>query len=110
VVGYVFAVNGGINSADIYANRTLFEKLWEKQIKASAIEAVSEMNTNENFSAPKASEIASWLDSSGNAGAKENQIDANNISVEQDSGSSVAYEAYEPSAPSQYIHKSIIKK
>ena len=39
VIGYVFAINGKINSADIYASNTLFKKLWPKLLQASAIEA-----------------------------------------------------------------------
>lgn len=42
VVGFVFAVNGEINSADVYSTHGLFKKLWPKLLKASAIEAVSE--------------------------------------------------------------------
>lgn len=40
VVGYVFAVNGKLNSADIYASNGLFRKLWPRLIKASATEAI----------------------------------------------------------------------
>src|ERR1043166_10108274 len=31
VIGYVFAINGKVNSADVYASRALFAKLWPKQ-------------------------------------------------------------------------------
>lgn len=41
-VGFVFAINGQINSADLYGSRALFKKLWPRLLKASAIEAVSE--------------------------------------------------------------------
>ena len=33
-----------INSADVYASRALFVKLWPKLLKASAVEAVAELN------------------------------------------------------------------
>ncbi len=42
VIGYVFAINGHVNSADIYASRALFAKLWPKLLKANATEAVAE--------------------------------------------------------------------
>ena len=42
VIGYVFAINGEVNSADIYASRALFVKLWPKLLKASAVEAIAE--------------------------------------------------------------------
>src|SRR6185369_10122870 len=44
VIGYVFAINGNVNSADVYASRALFAKLWPKLLKASAVEAVAELN------------------------------------------------------------------
>src|SRR5262252_9027334 len=36
VIGYVFAINGKINSADVYASSGLFRKLWPKLLQASA--------------------------------------------------------------------------
>lgn len=44
VIGYVFAINGQVNSADVYASRALFVKLWPKLLKASAVEAIAELN------------------------------------------------------------------
>jgi hypothetical protein len=48
VVGFVFAINGEINSGDTYASNELFEKLWPRLLKAAAIEAVSESYNSEN--------------------------------------------------------------
>lgn len=42
VIGYAFAVNGTINSADVYGSNRLFGKLWPKMLHAAAVEAVSE--------------------------------------------------------------------
>jgi hypothetical protein len=42
IIGFVFAINGEINSADVYANRSLFRALWPKLIRAAAIEAIGE--------------------------------------------------------------------
>ena len=42
VVGYAFAINGHVNSADVYASHDLFKKLWPKLLNSSAVEAVSE--------------------------------------------------------------------
>ncbi len=41
VIGYVFAINGKVNSADIYGSNVLFKKLWPKLLQANAIEAMS---------------------------------------------------------------------
>ncbi len=41
IIGYVFAVNGKLNSADVYPSNGLFRKMWGKLLNASATEAIS---------------------------------------------------------------------
>jgi hypothetical protein len=40
IVGYVFAVNGRISSADVYPSNALFRKMWPKQLAAGVTEAI----------------------------------------------------------------------
>lgn len=42
VIGFAFAINGKINSADVYASNELFKKLWPKLLKSSDAEAIAE--------------------------------------------------------------------
>ena len=49
VIGYVFAINGAVNSADVYASSALFKKLWPKLLKANAIEAIAELRKDLKF-------------------------------------------------------------
>ena len=42
VVGYAFAVNGKLNSIDIYATHALFKKMWGKNLRAAATDAFAE--------------------------------------------------------------------
>ena len=42
IIGYVFAVNGKVNSADIYPSNGLFRKMWPKLLRASVTEAIGE--------------------------------------------------------------------
>ncbi len=48
VIGFLFAINGEINSADTYGSSGLFIKLWPKLLKAAAIEAVAESDQSES--------------------------------------------------------------
>jgi hypothetical protein len=43
VIGYAAAVNGALDSADVYASHGLFTKLWPTLLKGSAVEAVTEL-------------------------------------------------------------------
>ena len=47
VVGFVFAINDKINSADLYSSNGLFRKFWPKLLKTTAIEAVAERPIND---------------------------------------------------------------
>jgi hypothetical protein len=42
VIGYAFAVNGKLNSADVYSSNGLFRKMWPKQLQAAATEAIGD--------------------------------------------------------------------
>jgi ARG and Rhodanese-Phosphatase-superfamily-associated Protein domain len=42
VIGYVFAINGKLNSAEIYPSNGLFRKMWAKLLNANATEAIGE--------------------------------------------------------------------
>ena len=44
IVGYVFAINGKLNSGDVYPSHALFAKMWAKLLNASATEAVGLRN------------------------------------------------------------------
>jgi hypothetical protein len=41
-IGYVFAINGQINSADVYPSSELFKKMWDKLLNASVTEAIGD--------------------------------------------------------------------
>jgi hypothetical protein len=45
IVGYVFAVNGRISSADVYPSNALFSKMWPKQLAAGVTEAIGAVET-----------------------------------------------------------------
>ena len=40
IVGYVFTINGRVNSAAVYSSNGLFRKMWPKLLRAGAVEAI----------------------------------------------------------------------
>lgn len=61
VIGYVFAINGRINSADIYSSNALFRKLWPRLLKASATEAMGQRADGEKAAVPEVKAINAFL-------------------------------------------------
>jgi hypothetical protein len=62
VIGYAIAINGKLNSGDMYASHGLFTKLWPKMLAAAAVEAVGEREgAGKTIDAPKAEAIAAAM-------------------------------------------------
>jgi hypothetical protein len=61
IIGYVFAVNGHINSADLYPSNALFRKMWSKLLAASVTEAIGESSSAAAAAAPPASAVTEFL-------------------------------------------------
>ena len=60
-VGYVFAISGRINSGDEFGSAGLFRKLWTRQLKAAATEAIGEEGAPDR-SQPTLTEVAAFID------------------------------------------------
>ncbi|MEO1608013.1 MAG: DUF6569 family protein [Pseudomonadota bacterium] len=61
ILGYAFAINGRINSADIYPSHGLFKKMWPKLLRASVTEAISEKTEDKIAHSPKPDDILEFL-------------------------------------------------
>lgn len=61
VVGYVFAVNGKLNSAEAYSSNGLFRKMWPKLLDASATEAVGGRSDGTAVTPPELTEVSAFL-------------------------------------------------
>ena len=110
VIGYVFAINGKINSADIYASSTLFKKLWPRLLQASAIEAVAELRRDGKFDAPKPVEVRGFLDDGSKGPEPEKDVSSRVQMVTRDSKDNVSFDTRDRARSDVVVHRNIIKK
>lgn len=110
VIGYVFAINGKINSADVYASSALFKKLWPKLLKASAIEAVAELKRGEKFDAPKPAEVQGFLDEDAKAPEKQKDVTGRVQMVTRETSENISFETRDRAKSDAVVHKNILKK
>jgi ARG and Rhodanese-Phosphatase-superfamily-associated Protein domain len=111
VIGYVFAINGKINSADVYGSSTLFKKLWPKLLQASAIEAVAELRRGEKFAAPAAAAVQGFLDDSPKGtDEKEKDVSSRVQMVTRESKENVFFETRDRAKADTWVHRNYIKK
>ena len=109
VIGYVFAINGKVNSADVYASSALFQKLWPKLLKASAIEAVAELQRGQKFAPPSTDEVRGLLDDS-KGEEKQKDVTRRVQVVTRESSGNVSFETRDRARGDAVVHKNYIKK
>jgi hypothetical protein len=111
VIGYVFAINGKVNSADVYASRALFVKLWPKLIKASAVEAIAELNQNADEAKPVASEmVESFLTDSEKPAAAAKEVTPRVRMVTREDDKNALFETQDRDQKDGWVHRNYIKK
>lgn len=110
VIGYVFAINGNVNSADVYASRGLFAKLWPKLLKATAVEAVAELNKNAEAKPVATEVVQSFLMDSEKATAESRQITPRVKVVTREDDKNIFFETQDSAANDGWVHRNYIRK
>ena len=93
VIGYAAAINGKVHCADIYASHSLFQKLWPKLIKASAVEAVAELKKGNKFDVVAAAAVKAFLDDAEKGKAKEKEVDQRMQEIQRETSKTLLFES-----------------
>lgn len=109
VIGFVFAVNGEVNSADIYSSRTLFRKLWPKLLKSSAFEAIAEYKKDKKFGSVKEEGVRECLVDAEKAKASDTDISASVRMRTRETDKTVLFETLDREGKA-WLHRSYIVK
>jgi hypothetical protein len=110
VIGYAFAVNGQLNSADIYVSNALFKKLWPRMLKAAAVEAVAEKNGRGVAVAPaKPDAIREFIADADSARGEERAVSGGTRIVTRDQKDKAVYEARDEKSKT-VVHRAYVKK
>ena len=107
VIGFAFAINGELNSADLYASPSLFHKVYLKLLKASAIEAVASTKDSAPVQAPKAEAVRSWLAEAKEGQASQKPLSAGLHLVTRESETDLLFETRDGA---EWLHRSYIRK
>ena len=112
IIGFIFAVNGELNSADVYPSNGLFRKMWTKLLTASVIEAIG--HKDEPAVAPPESAAASAFLAAAEAGkSSEKSLNAGVKLQTREADKAYLFEtarAPSPSAPASWVHRNYLAK
>jgi hypothetical protein len=107
IIGYVFAINGKINSADIYPSNGLFRKMWSKSIAANATEAIGEKSAD-SPTAPQLAAVQAFLDAAEHGKASEKTLPVNGLLETRIADQALYFETRRPTGG--WVHKNYLMK
>lgn len=111
VLGYVVAVNGQIDGADIYGATVLFEKSWPRLLKGCAADALAEFAKDKKIVPPTVETVKKFL-SDANQGKKETSKDVSpRVQVKtKEADKNLVIESTDRNNGNQVIRKNYIAK
>ena len=108
IVGFAFAVNGRINSADVYPSNGLFRKMWAKQLNAAITEAVGEKNQAAAAAPPPAETVRAFLEAAEKGKADAQKIGA--LAEQETRDADTALFVQSARAGGAWVHKNYLAK
>ncbi len=109
VIGYAFAVNGKMNSAELYASNELFRKLWPKLLRASAVEALSSFQPGLRVDKPSFEAVRASLQDADHGRPSSRQVSSRTSVVTRETERNVVFETRD-AAQGSWVHRSYITK
>ena len=110
VIGYVFAINGQVNSADIYASRALFAKLWPKLLKANATEAIAELQSDSPATPVTDESVHGFLGDAEKGRGSQKEVSPRVHLITREDDKNVFYETRDRAQNGAWIHRNYIRK
>jgi hypothetical protein len=110
-VGYAYAINGKLNSAEIYASRELFLKMWPKLVRASAVAALGERPKADASQKPPAiPAVQAFLADGRKAPETSKQVNGQLTVVRKESPQTLLLETRDQSPKDDWMHQSYVVK
>lgn len=109
VLGYAVAVNGKFQSADVYATNEMFNKLWPKLLKASAVDALAERRVK-SPGTPTAASVKAFLAAAETGTTTRVNGVTRGVTLRQDSARAVLFDTCDPAHANLVLHRSVLAK
>ena len=110
VIGYAFAIDGKLNSADVYGSHDLFGKLWMKLLRASSVEAITSYQAGKKFEPVSAGAVKTAMaDAESGRGKATNLTDRTGVVVKE-TAQNVMFETRDRAQHDTWIHRNYLTK
>lgn len=110
VIGFAVVVNGRIQSADVYASNALFQKLWPKLIRSSAVAALADRQPGAVFNTPTKENIQAFLTGAEDAQAVRVQASNRSNVIRQETAQQMRFDTCDPGQQNVVLHRAFLVK
>src|ERR1039457_605627 len=110
VVGFVYAINGALNSGDVYASNDLFRRMWPMLLQSSSTEALAARATAAKTAPPDLATVKSILADADRARESSKQTNGRLSITRKKSPKALLFETADPNQAGDWIHKSYLVK
>jgi hypothetical protein len=110
VIGFVYVINGEVNSAEVYNNKNLFRALWPKLLDSAVTEAVAEYSVERDFQPVPAADLRTFFETSLTGTAKERSVSKTTRVKTYTTPTTVLFETLDLEADGIWVHKSFISR
>lgn len=108
-VGFAFAVNGQLSSADLYASPELFRKLWPRLLESAALEAIAEADApGLTCSTPSSKDVSAWLRRARRGRKSRFEITPRVTLVVRESERQISFETTDAEQGNLCVHQSVL--
>ena len=110
VIGFAFAINNKLNSADVYASNAMFKRFWPRLLKSAAIEAVAERPLNTNGELVSIAAAGEFLIGSERGAETLNEVTTRTHMIRREAEKSLFFETRDMAHGGAWIHRSYLTK
>jgi hypothetical protein len=110
VIGFVYVINGEINSAEVYNNKALFRALWPKLLDSAITEAITEYRADREYQPLQAADLRAFFENCLSGSTKERTVAKTTRVRTYTTPATVLFETLDMDADGVWIHKSFVNK
>jgi hypothetical protein len=110
VIGFVLAINGRVEGAEVYGSAALFRKMWPKLVRTAAVDAITEYQPGRRYELVEKDEITAFLTAGGEGEPMKTEVNRRTDVLRREKESVVSIETRDEGHQGAVIHRSYIAR
>lgn len=110
VIGFAFAINNELNSAEVYSSKALFNRFWPRLLKTAAIEAIAERITSSRNELISMASVGEFLVASEKGAETLNEVTTRTHMLKREAEKGLFFETRDMDHSGAWIHRSYLTK